>query len=411
MESKNNKDKDIEQIPMTEKLGEGTQYRFVRETIIDRKTKIKQEIIKTAINLMLIVGACIVTSLIFIHFINDKQNKEDTKQPDSKLVDATVSAMKETTQETTEDNNTNETPEERAEKTILSSTIEFKGYSMEKFTTFTGMVVSKSKDIIAITNSDNVEGLSYFSAKISGNKEITAEVYMVDSEVHIAYLKIKRVNLSEKEIKSIGVSDIAANNIIKFGAEVKYIGWGSKSGMTLLDGKVVSQGASQLATDTIYNKYMIDIRLSDIKDGFAFDDKGNLIAMGMVQEEETGKIAVIDLTGLRNDIYTGINNGYLIKVGIVSQQVTEEVRKLVGMDVPNGMFVTNVGEGTPAYDGGIMVGDVIYKIDDTNIEKYTDYRKYLNSKKKGDTITVYLYRRLGTRLNPYEIKVELGERK
>ena len=156
---------------------------------------------------------------------------------------------------------------------------------------------------------------------------------------------------------------------------------------------------------------MIDIRLSDIKDGFAFDDKGNLIAMGMVQEEETGKIAVIDLTGLRNDIYTGINNGYLIKVGIVSQQVTEEVRKLVGMDIPNGMFVTNVGEGTPAYYGGIMVGDVIYKIDDTNIEKYTDYRKYLNSKKKGDTITVYLYRRLGTRLNPYEIKVELGERK
>lgn len=165
MESKNNKDKDIEQIPMTEKLGEGTQYRFVRETIIDRKTKIKQGIIKTAINLMLIVGACIVTSLIFIHFINDKQNKEDTKQPDSQPVDATVSTMKETTQETTEENNTNETPDERAEKTILSSTIEFKGYSMEKFTTFTGVVVSKSKDIIAITNSDNVEGLSYFSAK------------------------------------------------------------------------------------------------------------------------------------------------------------------------------------------------------------------------------------------------------
>ena len=98
-------------------------------------------------------------------------------------------------------------------------------------------------------------------------------------------------------------------------------------------------------------------------------------------------------------------------MGIVSQQVTEEVRKLVGTDIPNGMFVTNVGEGTPAYYGGIMVGDVIYKIDDTKIEKYTDYRKYLNSKKKGDTITVYLYRRLGTRINPYEIKVELGERK
>lgn len=88
----------------------------MRETIIDRKTKIKQGIIKTAINLMLIVGACIVTSLIFIHFINDKQNKEDTKQPDSQPVDATVSTMKETTQETTEENNTNETPDERAEK-------------------------------------------------------------------------------------------------------------------------------------------------------------------------------------------------------------------------------------------------------------------------------------------------------
>lgn len=91
-------------------------------------------------------------------------------------------------------------------KTILSSTIEFKGYSMEKFTTFTGVVVSKSKDIIAITNSDNVEGLSYFSAKISGNKEITAEVYMVDSEVHIAYLKNKKgyfIRKGNKEHKRI----------------------------------------------------------------------------------------------------------------------------------------------------------------------------------------------------------------
>lgn len=410
MESKDNKD--ISEIPMTEKLGDGTQYRFVRETIIDRKTKIKQGLIKTAINLLLIVGACIVTSFIFIHFIIEREDKREAGKKSDQSTSVIDATSKDSTDETVPNETTvKETPEEKAEKIILSSTIEFKGYSLERFTTFTGVVLSKNKDIIAITNASNLDGINNFGAKISDKKEVPAEVMIVDDELHIAYLKIKKDKLTEKEIKDITVSNIDVSSTVQMGDTVRYIGWGNKSGMILIDGKVVSQGATQLATDISYNKYMIDIMINEIKDGFVFDENGNLLAMGMLQSEDGGKVGVVDLTSLRADIYTAINNGYLIEFGIVSQQVSEEVKNLVGMDLPNGIFVTSVGENTPAYDGGIMVGDVIYKIDDTDINKYTDYRKYLNSKERGDTVVVYLYRRLGSRLNPYEIKVELGERK
>lgn len=387
----------------TKQAGEDGDYHFVKETIIDRKTRIKQGLAKMALNLLLIVGACAFTSFIFIQFINERQKDEDN-HADSSLVAATVMTTKESTDETA-------TEEITAEKFISSSTMEFKGVAFDTFNTFSGVVLSKNKDIIAITNSDNVFEMKNISTKIGDKKEVPVEIVSVDEELHIAYLKVERGILTEEEIKSITVPVIVGGNNLQIGDMIKYITWSEKSGMTLVDGKIVSQGVIQSATDIIYNKYMIDVSLTDIKGGFVYDDSGNLLAMGMLQEGENGKISVVDLTDIRTEIYNFINKGYSTKLGVVLQEVSGEVENLVGMKLPKGIFVTAVGENSPAYDGGIMAGDVIYKIDSSDVKNYSDFRKYLNSKKKGDTVTVYLYRRLGSRLNQYEIKVMLGERK
>lgn len=405
MEIKNNNE--INDIAKTEKLGEAKQYRFVKETIIDRKTKIKQGLAKTAINLLLIVGACVVTSFIFLRFIDERQGNDGVNETTNVAQDT---SNDETSELSTNESDVNETPEEKVAKRILASTMEFRGYSIEKFTNFIGVVISKSSDIIAITNADNLIGINNFGVKVSDNKEVPIEVVMVDNELHIAYLKIKKEKLTAKEIGKIVVSNIAMDKETNIGEKIKYIGWGNKAGMTLIDGKIVSQGATQVATDINYNKYMVDISLNDLRDGFVYDIDGNLMSIAVLQEEN-GKVGVIDLTTIRNDIYTSVNKGYLLELGIISQQVTEEVENLVGMELPEGIFVTGVENNSPAYDGGIMVGDVVYKIDNTDIHTYADYRKYLNTKKKGDTVVVHLYRRFGSRLNPYEIRVVLGERK
>ena len=74
------------------------------------------------------------------------------------------------------------------------------------------------------------------------------------------------------------------------------------------------------------------------------------------------------------------------------------------------MYVTDVKEDSPAYEAGIMVGDIIYKINTSNIESLRDIRKLIDGQEAASEVDVYFYRRLGNRFNTYNTTVTLQER-
>ncbi|MBO7527231.1 MAG: trypsin-like peptidase domain-containing protein [Clostridia bacterium] len=58
----------------------------------------------------------------------------------------------------------------------------------------------------------------------------------------------------------------------------------------------------------------------------------------------------------------------------------------------DGLYIMGIDEKGISKLKGIMVGDIIYKIDDYKINDFMDLRRFLYSKNTGDEITVYLYR-------------------
>ena len=54
----------------------------------------------------------------------------------------------------------------------------------------------------------------------------------------------------------------------------------------------------------------------------------------------------------------------------------------------NGIYVVSVDKNGPCGKSGLMKGDIITKIDDKEINKMTELREYLYSKKPGDTVTL-----------------------
>ncbi|MCR4318381.1 MAG: M28 family peptidase [Planctomycetes bacterium] len=75
-------------------------------------------------------------------------------------------------------------------------------------------------------------------------------------------------------------------------------------------------------------------------------------------------------------------------------------------DNPQGMRIEDVAAGGPAAAAGMQGGDVIYKIDDTDIKNIYDFTYFLQSHAPGDKIHVYFYRD-GKKM---ELDVELGSR-
>ena len=60
-------------------------------------------------------------------------------------------------------------------------------------------------------------------------------------------------------------------------------------------------------------------------------------------------------------------------------------------DIP-GIYVASVIEDGPAYKSGIQIGDIITKIDNSEIDKMIKLREYLYSKEPGDILTIEVLR-------------------
>jgi PDZ domain-containing secreted protein len=60
--------------------------------------------------------------------------------------------------------------------------------------------------------------------------------------------------------------------------------------------------------------------------------------------------------------------------------------------LPNGLYVTQVDSGSQASENGLVVGDIITKLDNWDIQDDLALSLYANSIKRGEDVTLTLYR-------------------
>lgn len=77
-------------------------------------------------------------------------------------------------------------------------------------------------------------------------------------------------------------------------------------------------------------------------------------------------------------------------MGILNPQDTDDYAQIFGW--PEGVYVNDVEEGSCAETAGIQPGDIITKIDDTDITSVSQLTTVKNSYRAGDTVTVTVYR-------------------
>ena len=103
-------------------------------------------------------------------------------------------------------------------------------------------------------------------------------------------------------------------------------------------------------------------------------------------------IPINDVVSLVKDIMT---NGYVTNkayMGITPQTMTAQMAQQYRYDVTEGVFVCSVDPDSAADKAGLKLGDVITKMDDTDITSYEDLVAAKKSYSAGDTVTLTVYR-------------------
>ncbi|MBE6868829.1 MAG: PDZ domain-containing protein [Ruminococcus albus] len=281
------------------------------------------------------------------------------------------------------------------------------GYTTTAAASGSGFIITE--DGYIVTNYHVIDGANKVKVTTYDNTSYDAEIVGSDESNDIAVLKIdatglEAVTLGDSEALSVGDNVVAIGNPL---GELTF---------TLTSG-VVSAMDRQITTSNsvMMNLIQTDCAINSGNSGGAlFNMYGEVVGVTNAKYSSNSSTeASIDNIGFAipintvKDIVTSIiENGYVVKpyIGVSVETVNSDMKSY---GIPEGAVVRQVNDDSPAKEAGLEVNDIVTKIDGKEIKSSTDMVAAIRKCKKGDKITVTVYRQGETK----ELSIVVDETK
>ncbi|MBN1531136.1 MAG: trypsin-like peptidase domain-containing protein [Spirochaetes bacterium] len=247
-----------------------------------------------------------------------------------------------------------------------------------------GFIVSE--DGYICTNHHVIAGVDKVSVKIN-NRVYDAAIVGSDSNTDIALLKIrpreklKPVYLGDSDEVRVGDWAIAIGN--PFGLDRTFtVGVVSAIGRNDVD----LMGGSHIQTDASINPGNSGGPLISITgevigiNRMIYSRSGGYMGIGFAIPVNTAKTVLSQLK-----LHRRITRGY---IGISVAQISDNYAKQLGLEGHYGAFVGSIVQNSPADSAGMMVGDVIVKVNDKDIDSFKDLLIMIEKAPVGSTIKI-----------------------
>ncbi len=255
----------------------------------------------------------------------------------------------------------------------------------------TGSGVIINKDGYIITNNHVIAGSSKISVTLNDNREFEAELIGSDEETDIALLKID----TEDDLPAIAFGD---SDNAKVGEWVLAVGNPFNLTSTVTAG-IISAKSRDLSRDKSQSFIQTDAAVNPGNSGGALvNARGELIGINTAITSQTGAYIGYSFAVPSNiarkvieDImeYGNVQEGVL---GVVGGSVNSRFAEEIGIDTAEGFYVKEVEDNSGAQQAGIKSGDIIKRIDNVEISKFSDLSGYLKTKRPNDKVQVELLR-------------------
>lgn len=255
-----------------------------------------------------------------------------------------------------------------------------------------GSGVIITPDGYIVTNNHVIDGASEIEVTLNNNKTYKAEVIGSDAITDIALIKI-----DEEDLDYIPFGD---SDNVRLGEWVLAVGNPFNLKSTVTAGIISAKARDLNARDNSPQSFIqTDAAINPGNSGGALVNiNGELIGINTAITSPSGSyigyafaVPSNNARKIVEDImeYGNVQKGILgIRGGSINPAAVEEY----GLSTSQGVFVGSVSPGSGAEKAGIQQGDVIRKIDDININKFSDLTGYIGSKRPGDVVKVVVVR-------------------
>ena len=275
----------------------------------------------------------------------------------------------------------------------VSATTNYFGQTVQTAASGTGFFITE--DGYILTNHHVISDASSVKVTLYNGETYDAKVIGSDEDYDIAVLKIDvtgatPVVLGDSSKLAIGESVAAVGNPL---GELTF---------SMSEGIVSCVNRAINVDGTPFNMIQVDCSINPGNSGGPlFNSYGEVIGIVSAKYSSYSNttvegigfaIPINDVVSLVKDIMT---NGYVTNkpyLGITQGTLTAQMAAQYRYDITQGVFVYSVEKGSAADKAGLKMGDVIVKVDDTDIAASEDLVAVKKSYSAGDTSAFTIYR-------------------
>lgn len=294
-------------------------------------------------------------------------------------------------------------------------------YEQESTSCGSGIIIGKNdSELLICTNNHVVENSTELSVGFADESVCEAVVKSTDASNDLAVVAVKLDDISSDTMDAIKVAEIGDSDKLVVGQQVVAIGNALGYGQSVTTGIV-----SALNRTIDIDGYQADLIQTDAaispgnSGGALLDMQGRVIGINSAKAAANGvegmgyaipisnaKSILEDLMNkkTRTDKVDEADSAY---VGIAGQGVSGEMSSLYG--IPEGIYLTEVQDGSPAADAGLQKGDIITKFDGSSVTSMQDLKTQLAYYAAGEEVPVTIQRQNGSEYEEQKVTITLGK--
>lgn len=302
-------------------------------------------------------------------------------------------------------------------------------YTQEEAASGSGIIVGKTDDeLLIVSNNHVVESADTLTVTFIDGSEAQAQVKGLDSDMDLAVIAVSLNDLSDDTKNAITVATLGSSDDLKLGEPVIAIGNALGYGQSVTNGIVsalnreitLENGSTGLENGSTGTFIQTNAAINPGNSGGALlNMNGEVIGInsnkigGTAVEGMGYAIPITSASPIIADLMerqtrTKVAEDEVGYIGISLQEVTSQISQMYNM--PEGIYVVSVEEGSAAANAGIMKGDIITKFDGSSISSYSDFQKMLQYYAAGDSVTITVQRPQNGEYVSVELNLTLGSR-
>ena len=297
--------------------------------------------------------------------------------------------------------------------TTIKTGIDILERSYEMVETTSGIIYSITEnDVYIVTEYAEVEGAEAIRVSFYGGIEYEADILNKDISSNIAVICIKKAALDNNTLSKIQAVTLGNSYAVNIGDPIIAVGNPMGYMYTMSYGVTTATMQNLLKRlDAHYRVINTSIVKSSTGNGFLINLNGELVGIIFDENEEADSVKAADIceavaiSDIKRRLELISNNEAIPYFGIIGEDMVSSDKAY-----PQGIYISQTDIDSPAYNAGILNGDIIVGMSDMDNMSMKSLRNFLETSSPGDVVTVKVMREGKDEYKEIDFEVVLGEK-